>query len=171
MAIGTLIIKEKYGLSDIETVEMIAENPYHQYFIGMESYSSKAPMEASVLTLFRKRITPEILSEINDHIIEREKSDPPSGSGKTDKESENKSHTNEGTLILDATCVPSDIRYPTDVSLLNEGREYLEKIIDEQHNKGLTKGQKPRTYRQVARKEYMRFVRNRRPSRKVIRGS
>ncbi len=169
MAIGTLIIKEKYGLSDIETVEMIAENPYHQYFIGMESYSNKAPMEASVLTLFRKRITPEILSEINDHIIEREKSDPPSGSGKTDKESENQSHTNEGTLILDATCVPSDIRYPTDVSLLNEGREYLEEIIDEQHNKELTKGQKPRTYRQVARKEYMRFVRNRRPSRKVIR--
>ena len=88
MAIGTLIIKEKYGLSDVETVEMIAENPYMQYFIGLESYSNKAPMEASVLTLFRKRITPEMLLEINDYIIERnttddEDNDPPS-SGKTD---------------------------------------------------------------------------------------
>lgn len=30
-------------------------------------------------------------------------------------------------------------------------------------------GQKPRTYRQVAHKEYMRFARNRRPTRKLIR--
>ena len=175
MAIGTLIIKEKYGLSDVETVEMIAENPYMQYFIGLESYSNKAPMEASVLTLFRKRITPEMLLEINDYIIERnttddEDNDPPS-SGKTDgnTDSENNKETNKGTLIMDATCVPSDIRFPTDVSLLNQGREYVEGIIDEQHEKGLTNGQKPRTYREVAHKEYMRFVRNRRPTRKIIR--
>ncbi len=174
MAIGTLIIKEKLGLSDIETVEMITENPYLQYFIGLDAFTNTAPMEASVLTLFRKRITPEILSEINDYIIERKErkdDDPSNGSGKTDEHSDGgkKKTPNEGTLILDATCVPSDIRFPTDVSLLNQGRECLESIIDEQHKKGLTKGQKPRTYRQVARKEYMRFVRNRRPTRKLIR--
>ncbi len=38
IAIGTLIIKEKYELSNIETVEMIAENPYLQYFIGPELF-------------------------------------------------------------------------------------------------------------------------------------
>ena len=69
MAIGSLIIKEKFGLSDNETVEMIAENPYMQYFIGLESFSKKAPMEASLLTWFRKRISAEMLSEINDYII------------------------------------------------------------------------------------------------------
>jgi hypothetical protein len=53
--------------------------------------------------------------------------------------------------------------------LLNEGRQWLESIINEQHEKGLTNGQKPRTYRQVAYKEYMRFARNRRPTRKMIR--
>ena len=82
MAIGSLIIKEKFGLSDIETIEMIAENPYMQYFIGLESFSKKAPMEASLLTWFRKRISPEMLSEINDYIIGRKtiedkKNDPP----------------------------------------------------------------------------------------------
>jgi len=176
MAIGTLIIKEKYELSDIETVEMIAENPYMQYFIGLESFSNKAPMEASVLTLFRKRITPQMLSEINDYIIGRKELDDendnsPSGSVKTEDNTITKEDTkqNKGTLILDATCVPSDIRYPTDVSLLNQGRKYLEHIIDEQHELGLTNGQKPRTYRQVTHKEYMRFVRNRRPTRKLIR--
>ena len=176
MAIGTLIIKEKLGLSDIETVEMITENPYLQFFIGLESFSNEAPMEASVLTLFRRRITPEMLEEINDYIIDRKKKndddqeDPPSGTKKSDKGTDNEGKpTNKGTLILDATCAPSDIRFPTDVSLLNQGREYLEGIIDEQHAKGLTNGQKPRTYRQVAHKDYMRFVRNRRPSRKLIR--
>ena len=37
---------------------------------------------------------------------------------------------NMGTLILDATCSPSNIRYPQDFSLLNEDREHLEGIID-----------------------------------------
>lgn len=34
MALGSLIIKEKLGTSDIETVEQIRENPYLQYFIA-----------------------------------------------------------------------------------------------------------------------------------------
>ena len=76
---------------------------------------------------------------------------------------------NKGTLILDATCVPSDIRFPTDISLLNEGRECLEGIIDELHELELTNGVKPRTYRKVARKDYLRFVRNRKPTKKLIR--
>ena len=35
MALGALIIKEKLGISDRETVEQIKDNPYLQYFIGM----------------------------------------------------------------------------------------------------------------------------------------
>lgn len=174
MAIGSLIIKEKFGLSDIETVEMIAENPYMQYFIGLGSFSKKAPMEASLLTWFRKRISPEMLSEINDYIIgrkviEERKKDPPDDPPPTQGNTGDDDDKNKGTLILDATCVPSDIRFPTDVSLLNEGRECLENIIDEQHEQGVTDGVKPRTYRQVARKDYLHFVRNRKPTKKLIR--
>jgi hypothetical protein len=173
MAIGSLIIKEKFGLSDIETVEMIAENPYMQYFIGLESFSKKAPMEASLLTWFRKRISPEMLAEINDYIIGRKvieekkkdpADDPPPTGGNTGEDDDK----NKGTLILDATCVPSDIRFPTDVSLLNEGRECLEDIIDELHEQGVG-GAKPRTYRKVARQDYLGFVRNRKPTKKLIR--
>ena len=36
----------------------------------------------------------------------------------------------QGQLILDASCAPADIRYPTDLSLLNEDREKTEAIID-----------------------------------------
>jgi hypothetical protein len=34
MALGALIIKEKLGISDRETVEQIKENPYLQYLIN-----------------------------------------------------------------------------------------------------------------------------------------
>jgi hypothetical protein len=32
--------------------------------------------------------------------------------------------------LLDATCTPADIKYPTDIGILNEAREKTEKIID-----------------------------------------
>lgn len=37
---------------------------------------------------------------------------------------------NSGTMIVDATCAPSHIRYSQDVSLLNEARENAEKFLD-----------------------------------------
>ncbi len=42
MALGALIIKERLGSSDRETVEQIRENPYLQYFLGLSEYSTSA---------------------------------------------------------------------------------------------------------------------------------
>lgn len=72
-----------------------------------------------------------------------------------------------GTLIVDATCAPSDIRYPTDTALLNEARVNSEKIIDLLHEPG--SGEKPRSYRRRAHREYTQFVRARKPGQKKIR--
>ncbi len=55
MALGALIIKEKLGISDREKVEKIKENPYLQYFIGLEFYNNQAPFDASMLVHFRER--------------------------------------------------------------------------------------------------------------------
>src|SRR5690625_7959068 len=55
LALGALIIKEKLGLSDAETVLAITENPYLQYFIGLDAFQEKAPFDASSMTHFRKR--------------------------------------------------------------------------------------------------------------------
>jgi hypothetical protein len=38
IALGALIIQERLGISDRETVEQIRENPYLQYFIGLTNY-------------------------------------------------------------------------------------------------------------------------------------
>jgi len=188
MAVGTLVIKERYKFSDDDVVEEIRMNPYLQYFIGLPGFTHEAPFDQSALTRFRKRVTPEMLSEINDIIIGRKKegedcggsngpSDeqappgdggeqtPPRGEGPDDEPE------NEGTLILDATCAPQNIRYPTDISLLNEAREKLEEMIDAAHEVGFTKGKKPRTYRDLARRDYLRYARNRKPNRKLLRSS
>ena len=56
IALGSLIIKEKLGLSDEETVEQVRENPYLQYFLGYEAYHDKRPFDSSMMVHFRKRL-------------------------------------------------------------------------------------------------------------------
>ena len=70
---------------------------------------------------------------------------------------------------MDATCTPADIRYPTDLSLLNEAREKTEGIIDTLHQRHKGKRPKARTYRKKARKEYLAVAKKRKPSAKKIR--
>ena len=68
-----------------------------------------------------------------------------------------KATPHEGKLIIDATVAEQAIRFPTDLSLLNEAREISEKIIDELYpHTALQK--KPRTYREKARKDYLAIV-------------
>ena len=59
------------GISDRETVEQIKENPYLQYFIGIESYSSEEPFEASTMVHFRKRIGMELANKINKEMVKK----------------------------------------------------------------------------------------------------
>ena len=73
MALGSRIIKEKYGLSDEETVEYIKESPYLQWFFGMSEFIHKAPFDPSTMTWFRKRLTPEMMVEVNGYIIGNKK--------------------------------------------------------------------------------------------------
>jgi len=190
MALGALIIKEKCGFSDRETVEQITENPYLQQFIGLREYQDRPPFDPSLMVHFRKRFGTEVLKDINEEICRatkeaQEKKDdddnnpePPSGGNKTiaeeSKDPDEASSfeiypANQGKLILDATCAPADIHYPTDVSLLNEARVKLDDIIDIVHKTLGKPGKRPRTYRQVARKAFLSIVRNKKPGKKARR--
>ena len=55
IALGSLIIKERLGTTDRETVLQIAENPYLQYFLGFSEYKDEVPFDHSLMTHFRKR--------------------------------------------------------------------------------------------------------------------
>jgi hypothetical protein len=165
LALGALIIQAEYGYSDEETALQIQETAYLQYFCGYREYDDgKPPFDPSLMVYFRKRLTPEILGEINELIIQRAEAPKEDKDNRDDTDDD---PPNSGTLIMDATCAPSEIRYPTDTSLLNEARENSETIIDLLHDP--SNGDKPRTYRKKAHKEYVRFVRNRKPGQKKIR--
>lgn len=127
MALGALIIQTKFQYADRELVEQITENPYLQYFIGLPGYQKEAPFDASTLVLFRKRISAEMLMEANEYLLAHKDdgNNTPSSSGNSDNNDDSNEDTNKGTLTLDATCAPANIRYPQDVSLLNEAREKL----------------------------------------------
>lgn len=122
MAFGSLLLQKHIGCSDRELLEQITENPYFQYFIGLPGYQMEPPFVPSLLVEFRKRLTPEMLGDINEMILEYNTSDDDddsSGMPSADDE-ENSSESNSGTLILDAACVPQNIEFPQDINLLNQ---------------------------------------------------
>ena len=176
IALGALLIKERLGISDRETVEQIRENPYLQYFLGLKEYQDKPLFDNSMMTHFRKRFDKDILGDINEKIVKTamkdiENNDNCSSEGKKDSsyKDDNEPPSNEGKLIADATCTPADISYPTDLSLLNEAREKSEEIIDAMHEPFAGVRRKPRTYRRKGRKAYLAVAKQKKPGIKKIR--
>ena len=175
LALGALLIQTQYQYSDVEVPMQIQETPCLQYFCGMPAYEDKVPFDSSLMVYFRKRLTPEILGEINEMIISRSKddADPPNTKDDDDPgmpittDADDAEPTNEGDLIVDATCAPQNIRYPQDLSLLNEARENLEQMVDIMHDPG--DGEKPRTYRRTARRDYLKTARKRQKTHKDVR--
>jgi transposase, IS5 family len=154
MALGALIIQEREGFSDRHLIQHISENPYLQYFIGLKGYQEEPPFDPSLMTYFRKRLGPDVVNRVNEWIVlaekqdDQDKDDPtPPEQGNADDDSQGESQepiTHQGKLILDATCAPADMAYPTDLSLLGEAREKLEEIIDTLHAPHKGKMKKPR---------------------------
>lgn len=180
MAFGTLFIQNLKGLSDRETVEEIAENPYLQYFIGLTGFVQKPPFDPSLMVHFRKRLGKDLINEINELIakpaVEPDNNDdnkPSGGDGEktfaASTECENNERENQGKLILDATCTPADIHYPRDLWLLNQVREALEEIIDILHAPLVGICKKPRTYRNRARKDYLIIEKKKHKTSKEVR--
>lgn len=191
VALGALIIKEKLGASDAETVEQIRENPYLQYFLGFSEYRDQAPFDVSMMVHFRQRVNLEMVAQVNEDVVcsmlgapetapetapeIASENAPPKASlsnnnNNDDDDNAAPSSSNQGQLILDATCAPADIRYPTDLGLLNEARKDSEAILDILYRQVSSQFKtKPRTYRKLARKAYLLVAKNRRPSRKQRR--
>jgi len=144
----------------------IQENPYLQYFVGLSSYKDKPPFTASLFVEIRKRMGRKVFSSFEKTILSsienkrRRKTSKHLGFSDTPE--------NHGKMVVDATVAEQAIRYPTDISLLNEAREISEQLIDELYAiSSLTR--KPRTYRQQARKRYLAISKKRNPGGKLRR--
>lgn len=179
IVIGAVIIKHKLCLSDEETILQIQENMYLQYFVGLKVFQTKAVFVPSLFVEIRKRMGEEVFDIFEQSIInalETQKqgtktkdddSDNDQNLGEPTKE-ETDTPTHQGKIILDATVVEQAIRFPTDLSLLNEAREISEHIIDTLYPQ-TDINKKPRSYRQKARKAYLAIVKCRRPGKKKYR--
>ena len=180
IAVGALIIKHMLKLSDEETIEQIRENPYLQYFLGYPCYRYAHGFEPSLFVAIRKRLGESSLATINQLFIDhtkrsdtkeksgKEASPVPEGNGPEPVDSEEPVVERRGMLLVDATVAPSDIKYPTDLDLLNQSREVSERLIDTLYEPSPGKV-KPRTYRRNARKLYLSVAKKRRKSGKEIR--
>jgi hypothetical protein len=175
VVIGSMIIKHMMNLDDREVVDQISENIYMQYFLGYSSFSIEPPFDPSLFVEFRKKLGVDQVNAINEKIVSLKthlempkKGSKPTNSienGKNSVENENR-----GRVIYDATACPQDIAYPTDLNLLSDARKKSEQLIDMLYDPAIhTK--KPRTYREVAKKRYLKTAQKKNKSKKEIRSA
>ena len=72
-------------------------------------------------------------------------------------------------MILDATAAPADIKYPTDLSLLNACREDSEKIIGKLWEYSGKSGHMTAYSRKKARRNYLKIAKQRKTKAKAMR--
>ena len=191
MAFGAVYIQQRLGLTDRETVALITESPYMQFFIGLSGYQPLPPFDPSMMVHFRKRIGPDLMKVCNDMskangiaMIQEMLAQSQQEDG-TDQEYRKQlaaiedelgvkpaglePGSNWGTLILDATCVPDDIPYPVDLRLLDEARATTEKIIDKLFEQLEGKiPRKPRCNRDKAHNRFLVIIKTKKPRRAEI---
>lgn len=168
MALGSLILQKHLGLSDRKLVAAIAENPYYQYFIGLDAFQKECPFRAPSLVSFRKRLDCEFIMKANELYLSKAGATQEHQQEAAQGQEKGAAEENVGTAILDATCSPSNIKYPQDFELLNTAREKLEQIIDRMQKESRP-FVKPRTYKRIARKEYLALAKSKKRTAKKIR--
>ena len=166
IVIGSLIIKHKLNLSDDETVQLISENPYMQFFLGLDEFYAEPLFSSSLFVEWRKKLGNDTFNEFSDILARICYGD------KMTEEKQTDTPKNKGKLKLDATVADQNIAYPTDLTLLNKAREKTEKIIDilYDHVRDRIKV-KPRTYRKVARKKYLAESKKKQVNKKTLRSA
>lgn len=133
--IGALLIKHKMNLSDRETIQMISENPYMQYMLGLPGFTTRLVLDLSLFVTIRKRLGDETFNDMNESILKLEMnmseekelkdknngSDVPlfsSGSDPGISVSSDSRLAHDGVLKVDSTCSDAEVRSPIDLDLV-----------------------------------------------------
>ena len=150
LILGAMLIKHKLCLSDIETIELIRENPYMQYLCGLTEFTDKPIFDPSLFVTIRKRISEEELNEMTTRLLleqkrkqEEKRGETGNNEGNNNQESpssvvqdsddveytDSKGQLHKGVLKIDATCADAEVRYPVDVDLVHDGCKAIDGII------------------------------------------
>lgn len=173
MVIGALIIKHKLGLSDEETILAIQENPYMQYMCGLTEYSDQPIFNPSLFTTIRKRITIEDINSLTLELAKKSQEKKAKEHEDFDRDKDNdggipsSDRTQPTDLKADATCADAEVRYPTDIDLIEDGSKYIDRMIDKVC--GIKKIRKAAVERQRIRTIYLNVIKRRHKGAKLIK--
>lgn len=151
LVVGVICIKHMMKLSDETVVEAVLENPYMQAFCGLESFATDRIFNDSSLSKLRKRLGKRYFRQLEKKVLKVLK--------------ERKLIRARG-VMLDATVFPSNIKYPFDVGLLNDAREWLVKQIKKISKKLNTW---TRTRCRKAKEQYLNFSKRKKKTKGLVR--
>ncbi len=117
LMIGLLIIKYTDNLSDEALCERWLENPYYQYFCGMEFFQHQLPFDRSSLSRWRKRLNESDLEALLQLSL-RTAFD--AGALKVEQLK---------TVVVDTTVQEKAVSFPTDAGLFYKARAQLHRIV------------------------------------------
>ena len=151
--VATLMLKHLRNLPDREAVHLVLENMYAQRFCGLSPAQVADYMHpASGLSNFRAKIGAHGMALIEEALTA-------AGQGSSRKRG--------SKLILDTTCVPADILYPTDIRLLERCRQAVVRLLRRAKDLGVEALY--RTYNRTARKVFVQFSKLGKPGEKKRR--
>ena len=120
LALGACIIQAEYGYSDEETALQIQEDPYLQYFCGYPGYDDeRLPFDPSLMVYFRKRLTPEVLGEINEMIVQDAIKQRKKVAEKKDDDDDSKEPLNNSLYPVSTQCISRHLRLVKVISAQN----------------------------------------------------
>ena len=132
LMVGLLLLKQLENLSDEALVERWVQNPYYQYFCGLEQFQWEAPCDPSDLVYFRRRLGEEgasVILAVSAHL--------------------HKDHGQEREIVVDTTVQEKNITHPTDTKLARKIIQRCWKLADQ---RGV---QLRRRYRKEVRRHLM----------------
>lgn len=150
LVIGLFLLKHMSGKSDREVIWELQENVYWQAFCSFSGFVTSKQLNSSSLTKIRKRLGPKFVKDLED---------------RTYRVLIDKKIIKAKGVLVDATVVPEKIKYPNDIGLLNDVREWLVEMIDRIKTKT---GEKVRTYKRVAKRTYLNFAKKKQKTKKMI---
>lgn len=116
LMIGALIIKYTDSLSDEALCERWVENPYYQYFCGMDFFQHTCPFERCSLSRWRKRLGQEELDALLQLSL------------RTAFDANALKPNTLRHIVVDTTVQEKAVSYPTDAGLFYKARARLHKL-------------------------------------------
>src|SRR3989338_2208040 len=156
--VGLLIIKHLYRASDVEVVKMLSRDIYAQYLCSVSIEEDRDFLDPTSLVKFREKIGLQGVKLIEQEVLNSLK----------------RARLLKGRkLVCDTTVVPSNIAYPTDVSLLEKVLQKAIKYLEAAKKFG---AETYRTYKRTAQKVFVQYqkirqhtIKSRRRTQKRIR--